>query len=169
MHGLVWSLAKCLYDQATVITRQVYLQVKKAGKDAWVSLSTALAQIRKEAAGDFSSSFDNAKESVRASHAPADDQPGRGRGRGSERGGARAGRPARRRDGDDLLPVLPEVSHTYLKAATCKCMCLQLHTLTQMRIMSVTTKGYTCWCKSPIGGCVGDDCFCGEALQALHN
>lgn len=121
MHGLVWSLAKCLYDQATVITRQVYLQVKKAGKDAWVSLSTALAQIRKEAAGDFSSSFDNAKESVRASHAPADDQPGRGRGRGSERGGARAGRPARRRDGDDLLPVLPEVSHTYLKAATCKC------------------------------------------------
>ncbi|KAL3136862.1 kinesin-like protein, variant 2 [Trebouxia sp. C0009 RCD-2024] len=81
------------------------LQVKKAGKDAWVSLSSALPQIRKEAAGDFSSS---AKEPVRASPAPGDDQPGRGRGRGSERGGARAGRPARRREVDDLLPVLPE-------------------------------------------------------------
>ncbi|KAL3158040.1 kinesin-like protein [Trebouxia sp. C0010 RCD-2024] len=84
------------------------LQVKKAGKDAWVSLSTALPQIRKEAAGDFSSSFDHAKEPVRASPAPGDDQPGRGRGRGSERAGARAGRPVRRREVADLLPVLPE-------------------------------------------------------------
>ena len=56
------------------------MQVKKAGKDAWVSLSDALPQIRKEAAGDFSMSFDRAKEAVRTSHVPGDDQPAKGRG-----------------------------------------------------------------------------------------
>ena len=91
------------------------LQVKKAGKDAWVSLSDALPQIRKEAAGDFSMSFDHAKEPVRVTPVPGDDQPGRGRGKGTERGGGRAARPARRpqRDVDDLLPVMPEVLHLH--------------------------------------------------------
>lgn len=86
--------------------------MKKAGKDAWVSLSDALPQIRKEATGDFSLSFDRAKEAVRASHVPGDDQPSKGRGRGPERVEARTARPARRpqRDGDDLLPVMPEVN-----------------------------------------------------------
>ena len=102
------------------------MQVKKAGKDAWVSLSEALPQIRKEAAGDFSMSVDRAKEPVRASHVSGDDQAGRGRGRGSERGGARGARPARRpqRDAvDDLLPVLPEVrlSHAAVHTASSKC------------------------------------------------
>lgn len=89
------------------------MQVKKAGKDAWVTLSDALPQIRKEAAGDFSMSFDRAKEPVRASHVPGDDQPGKGRGKGAERVETRTARPARRpqRDGDDLLPVMPEVLH----------------------------------------------------------
>ena len=90
--------------------------MKKAGKDAWVSLSEALPQIRKEAAGDFSMTFDHAKESVRTTPVPpGDDQPGRGRGRGVERGGARAARPARRpqREVDDLLPVMPQVLHLH--------------------------------------------------------
>lgn len=95
--------------------KHVSMQVKKAGKDAWVSLSDALPQIRKEATGDFSMSFDHAKEAVRATPVPSDDQPGKGRGRGVERGGGRATRPARRaqREVDDLLPVMPEVFHLH--------------------------------------------------------
>lgn len=91
------------------------MQVKKAGKDAWVSLSDALPQIRKEAAGDFSLSLNHPKESLRAIPAPGDDQPGKGRGRGVDRGGGRAARPARRpqQEVDDLLPVMPEVLHLY--------------------------------------------------------
>ena len=85
------------------------MQVRKEGKDAWVSLSGALPQIRKEAAGDFSSSFERAKEPVRGSNMPSDDQAGRGRGRGAERGGDRPARPARRSQQDDLLPVMPQV------------------------------------------------------------
>lgn len=95
--------------------RHMSMQVKKAGKDAWVSLSDALPQIRKEATGDFSMSFDHAKEPVRATPVAGDDQTGKGRGRGVERGGGRAARPARRsqREVDDLLPVMPEVLHVY--------------------------------------------------------
>ncbi len=80
-------------------------QVRKAGKEVWVSLSSALPQIRKEAAGDFSSSLDRSKEPVRGSQVRDDDQPERGR--RAQRGGGKSGRG--RRDDDDLLPVMPEV------------------------------------------------------------
>ena len=82
------------------------MQVRKTGNEVWVSLSDSLPQIRKEAAGDFSSNHDRAKEPVRGAQVRNDDQPERGR-RGP-RGGGRAGR-ARRPDEDDLLPVMPEV------------------------------------------------------------
>lgn len=88
---------------------QADLQVRKTGKEVWVSLSSALPQIRKEAAGEFAVSYDRAKEPVRAAQVRNDDQPDRGRGSSSkaQRGGGRSGR-ARRPDSDDLLPVMPE-------------------------------------------------------------
>ena len=86
------------------------MRVRKAGKDAWGSLSDALPQVRREAAGDFSSSHDRGQEPVRAAHVRNDDQPDRsreGRGKG-QRGGGRPAR-GRKEDVDDLLPVMPEV------------------------------------------------------------
>lgn len=97
------------------IHRICVVQVRKTGKDVWVSLSDSLPQIRKEAAGDFTSSHDRAKEPVRASQVRNDDQPERGR-RGP-RGGGRSGR-ARREDDDDLLPVMPEVT-TFVSELVC--------------------------------------------------
>ena len=82
------------------------MQVRKTGKELWVSLSDSLPQIRKEAAGDVSSNHDRAQEPVRGAQVRNDDQPERGR-RGP-RGGGISGR-ARRADDDDLLPVMPEV------------------------------------------------------------
>ena len=83
------------------------MQVRKTGKEVWVSLSDSLPQIRKDAAGAFSSNHDRAKEPVRGAQVRNDDQPERGR--KGPRGGGRSGR-ARRADDDDLLPVMPEVT-----------------------------------------------------------
>lgn len=98
-------------DSNTITVHISYFQVRKTGKEVWVSLSSALPQIRKEAAGEFTVSHDRAKEPVRAAQVRNDDQPDRGRGSSSkaQRGGGRSGR-ARRPDSDDLLPVMPEVN-----------------------------------------------------------
>lgn len=113
------------------IHRLCVVQVRKAGKDVWVSLSDSLPQIRKEAAGDFTSSHDRAKEPVRASQVRNDDQPERGR-RGP-RGGGRSGR-ARREDDDDLLPVMPEVT------STCQHLCASC------RIYILFVLNHILWC-----------------------